>query len=69
MNLYSDTPPCRTVRRAADDTGSIERLAQFVGCDAEEVRHWYAGEALPPTLMFLKALDIVAQGPFPGRAP
>lgn len=57
---YSDTPQCRTVRRAAEDAGGIEQLAHFIGSDAAEVRHWYAGESLPPIVMFLKALDIVA---------
>ncbi len=60
---YSDTPRCRTVRRAVQHAGGIERLALCVGCDAEDVRHWYTGESLPPIVMFLKALDVVALTP------
>lgn len=60
---YSDTPSCRTMRRAAEDTGGIERLAQCIGCDAADLQHWYAGESLPPMMMFFKALDIVAHTP------
>ena len=62
-NSYFDTPPCRTVRRAAADCGGLDRLAELVGSSAAELQHWYAGESLPPTLMFLRALDIVARGP------
>ena len=60
---YFDTPQCRTLRRAADDYGGIDRLAQFMGSDASNVEHWYAGLELPPTTIYLTALDIVAQGP------
>ena len=64
-NSYSDTPQCRTVRRAAGDYGSLERLARTFGSELADVEHWYAGESLPPTTVFLKALDIVARGPWP----
>ncbi|HYX62981.1 MAG TPA: hypothetical protein VE935_02040 [Burkholderiales bacterium] len=60
---YFDTPQCRTLRRAADDYGGIDRLAQFMGSDASNVEHWYAGLELPPTAIYLTALDIVSQGP------
>jgi hypothetical protein len=63
QSSYFDTPPCRTVRRAAADCGGLERLAERVGGCAADLRHWYAGESLPPTPIFLKALDIVARGP------
>ncbi len=63
--VYSDTPQCRTVRRAAEDYGSLERLARFIGADLADLEHWCAGESLPPTAVFLKALDIVARGPGP----
>ncbi len=65
QNAYSDTPQCRTVRRAAEDYGSLERLARFIGSDLSDLEHWCAGDSLPPTAVFLKALDIVARGPWP----
>ena len=51
------------MRRAAQDCGGVERLAQETATELPEVEHWLFGDSLPPVALFLKVLDIVAQGP------
>ena len=57
------TPQSRTVRRAARDCGGVSQLAKLIHADASDVRHWYAGESLPPTRVYIALLEIVADWP------
>ena len=55
-----DTAYTRTMRRAVEAMGDIERLARALGASAVEIEAWIAGRTNPPPRAFLKAIDIVA---------
>jgi hypothetical protein len=55
----------RTLQRAADTFGSVQRLAAFLRVSHADVLRWIAGEGYPPHEVFLAALDIVATGTRP----
>jgi hypothetical protein len=50
----------RTVRRAIETLGGVEKLAQALGASVVEIEAWAAGHSNPPPGAFLKAIDIVA---------
>jgi DNA-binding transcriptional regulator YiaG len=50
----------RTMRRAIQSLGSVERVAQALGVTVADVEAWAAGHSNPPPSAFLKAIDIVA---------
>jgi DNA-binding transcriptional regulator YiaG len=58
-----DTAQTRTLQRALEIKGSVEALAAALGTEVETLRKWLSGEARATTQAYLKALDIVAQGP------
>ena len=67
--MLADTTYTRTLIRAIETLGSVERLADALGASSAEIEAWAAGRAEPPTSAFLKALDIVAHaGVRPARA-
>jgi len=53
----------RTLARALRAAGSLERLAGQLGVAPAQLSQWLAG-AQPPTRIYLRALDLVARGPF-----
>lgn len=63
--MGNDTPYTRTMERALQILGSVERLAAELGASAADVQAWAGGFADPPPGVFLKAIDIVAQAGFP----
>ena len=60
--MTADTTYTRTLRRALEALGSAEELADALGATLAEVEAWAAGRTDPPPGVFLKAIDIVAQG-------
>ena len=57
----------RTLALALGTIGSLERLAQHLGVTAQQIEQWMRGEGRPPTRVYMKALDLVASGPFSRR--
>jgi DNA-binding transcriptional regulator YdaS (Cro superfamily) len=61
--MQTNTAQTRTLKRAASIAGSEEKLAQVLGCELAELRLWLSGEAPTPPQVYLRALDIVSNGP------
>jgi hypothetical protein len=57
----SGTPPQRTLRRALELLGNVDRLAIALDVPRSDIQHWLEGEE-PPLKVFLEALDLVAYG-------
>ncbi len=66
-----DNPKVRTLRRAAEVVGSPEALANALGVSPELVSAWLLGREALPNDSYLRALDLVSQGPHhnPSRKP
>lgn len=54
-NVYA-----RTIKRAADIVGGEAALASRLSLTPETVTQWVRGEGVPPTKVFLQAVDIVS---------
>jgi len=54
----------RTLTRALRAMGSLERLAEHLGVTESQLVQWLTGNGRPPTPIYLRALDLVARGPF-----
>jgi hypothetical protein len=59
--MPSDTVYTRTMRRALETLGGVERLAGALDASVADVEAWAAGLADPPPGAFLKAIDVVAR--------
>ena len=49
----------RTLKRAADIVGGEAELASRLSLERALIAHWVRGEGVPPTKVFLQAVDIV----------
>jgi hypothetical protein len=49
----------RVLHRACQKLGGVEPLARFLNVPAATVYRWLEAESVPPTSIFLKAVDIV----------
>jgi hypothetical protein len=49
----------RVLHRACQKLGGVEQLARFLRVPAATVYRWLEGESVPPSAVFLKAVDIV----------
>jgi hypothetical protein len=59
-----DTAQTRTLRRALDACGgNRETLARTLAVSAPDLALWLEGKQIPPTRVYLAALDVVARGP------
>jgi len=58
-----DNPKARTLRRAVEAVGGPEALAEALGVSPEMVSAWLLGEHALPDNAYLRALDLVSQGP------
>jgi hypothetical protein len=59
-----DTAPTRTLRRAlAACKGDARVLSQILEVSMEDIAAWLVGKRVPPTRVYLAALDVVAHGP------
>ena len=54
----------RTLALALSTIGSLEGLAQYLGVTGEDIQRWLEGDGRPPIGVYIKALDLVASGPF-----
>lgn len=66
-----DNPKVRTLRRAAEVVGSPEALAEALDVSPELISAWLLGQQAPPNDAYMRALDLVSQGPHhnPSRKP
>ena len=67
MHVAVETSVTRTLALALSTIGSLERLAQYLDVREDQLAHWLEGRGKPPTRVYMKALDLVAGGPFSGR--
>ena len=58
-----DNPKARTLRRAVEAVGGPEALAQTLAVSPEMVTAWLLGQQALPDHAYLRALDLVSQGP------
>ena len=54
----------RTLERALRAMGSVQRLAAYLGVSPAQLEDWLAGRGKAPNAVYLRALDLVASGPF-----
>jgi DNA-binding transcriptional regulator YdaS (Cro superfamily) len=47
--------------------GSLDRLAELLGVQPPLLCEWLSGKSDPPTEIYMRALDVVARGPFMSR--
>ena len=60
----ADNSVTRTLSLALRSIGSLERLADYLGVPATLLQEWLDGGRQPPTSIYVRALDLVARGPF-----
>jgi DNA-binding transcriptional regulator YiaG len=53
-SVYTDT-----LLRAASSVGSSHELAALLGVTHDQLRKWMRGEEVPPTEIFLRAVDLI----------
>ena len=64
MQVAVETSVTRTLALALSTIGSLERLAQYLDVTEKQLEQWMEGRGKPPTRIYMKALDLVASGPF-----
>jgi DNA-binding transcriptional regulator YdaS (Cro superfamily) len=67
MQAAVDNSVTRTLSLALSTIGSLGALARYLGASEEQVEQWLKGRGKPPTRIYMKALDLVASGPFSRR--
>ena len=65
--MSKNTPQARTLRLAIDICGGLSALAKDLDVSVGEVLRWLEGQAVPPTRIYIRALDIVGGVPAPRR--
>ena len=60
--MSTDTPQTRTLNRAVNVCGGLTPLAESLRVSSETLSTWVTGQAAPPADIYLKALDLVAEG-------
>ena len=66
--MLESTPQIRTLRRAVEICGGIPTLARALNVTKGELSHWLDGHAVPPTAIYMLALDLVAGRCYKGPA-
>ena len=61
--MAKDSAHTRTLRRAAEVAGSPEDLADLLGVQSTRLSSWMSGDEALPDDVYLRALDVVSQGP------
>lgn len=64
MQAAVDNSVTRTLALALSTIGSLAGLARYLGTPEEQLEQWLQGRGKPPTRIYMKALDLVASGPF-----
>ena len=54
----------RTLALASRTIGGHDRLAEYLGVAQALLEEWLDGRCEPPTAIYMRALDLVARGPF-----
>jgi len=62
--MVTNTSVTRTLALALRSIGSLELLAAHLGVSEAQLADWLAGRGAPPTALYVRALDLVASGPF-----
>lgn len=57
--LARATVHTRVLHRACQKLGGVEQLARLLNVPAATVYRWLEGESVPPTAVFLRAVDVV----------
>lgn len=65
--MVAETSVTRTLARAMRAVGGVELLAEHLGVPESQLEEWLAGRRTPPTAIYVRALDLVASGPFAAR--
>jgi hypothetical protein len=60
----TENPYTRTLRRALEHAGSLDDLARHLGVPVTLLQNWLKGVAPLPPEVYLKAIDMVARGPY-----
>jgi hypothetical protein len=60
----ADNSVTRTLALASRTLGGDERLAEHLGVAEELLLEWLDGKREPPTSIYVRALELVALGPF-----
>ena len=58
--MPTNTPQARTLQRAVEVCGGVQALAKALGVSLADLSHWLEGHAVPPTKVYISALDMVA---------
>ena len=67
MQAAVENSVTRTLALALSTIGTPERLAQYLGVSQKQLEQWMEGRGKPPTRIYMRALDLVASGPFSRR--
>ena len=67
LAAVADNSVTRTLERAARTIGGRSRLAEYLGVGEAELEEWLDGRRAPPAAIYVRALDLVANGPFGAR--
>jgi DNA-binding transcriptional regulator YdaS (Cro superfamily) len=59
--VYTDTAQTRTLQRALEVVGTVERLAGLLGAQRSDLISWLCGASQTPSEVYLRALDVVAE--------
>jgi len=59
-----DNSVTRTLALALCTIGGLARLAEYLGVQEALLQEWLEGRREPPTAIYMRALDLVARGPF-----
>ena len=57
----------KVLSRAEKILGSRARMAALFGVPPEKIDAWLDGEEAPPLEVFLRSLDVIADGPYAPR--
>jgi DNA-binding phage protein len=57
-----DTAQTRTLHRAVNVCGGLSSLAETLGVSAETLATWLDGNGSPSVDIYIRALDVVAEG-------
>ena len=60
----ADNSVTRTLALASRTIGGHERLAEHLGVAEDLLQQWLDGKREPPTAIYVRALELVALGPF-----
>ena len=64
MQAVADNSVTRTLALAMRTIGGRAYLAEYLGVSESLLQEWLDGRREPPTQIYVRALDLVANGPF-----